>query len=189
MKPVASGACPGPAGLLNDDAQVLSRMSGVPAPYHLVNPFVFEPAIAPHLAASEAGIPIDFDTIARAARELAVGADFLLVEGVGGWLVPLDGCLDVADLALRLGYPVVLVVGLRLGCINHALLSAESIKGRGAHLAGWVGSCLQPDMPRLTENLATLRAALPAPCLGVLPHRPDGDFQALAAALDPGPLL
>ncbi len=189
MKPVASGAELTPAGLRNDDAASLLAAANVAVGYDELNPYVFEPPIAPHLAAREARVRIDFGRIAEQAGRLRVRCDVLLVEGVGGWRVPLGPDGDVADLAARLGHPVVLVVGVRLGCLNHAVLSAESIGAAGLPLAGWVANVVDPDTARLRDNLATLAALLPAPCLGTVPHLVPPAPARAAAALDPAPLL
>src|SRR5690606_6134842 len=122
-----------------------------------VNPFAFEPAIAPHLAAREAGVELTAALLAESVRQmLALQADFSLVEGAGGWRVPLTGRENLSDLAVMLGLPVILVVGIRLGCINHALLSAEAIERDGLQLAGWVANIVEPATSRLEENLETL---------------------------------
>jgi dethiobiotin synthetase len=130
---------------------------------------VYELPVAPHLAAERQAEVIDFDRILRNAAELAGHADRILVEGVGGWRVPLGDAGDLADLAARMGLPVVLVVGVRLGCLSHALLTVESILARGCPMAGWVANCLQPDMRCLEENIVSLKQRIQAPCLGVVP--------------------
>lgn len=170
MKPVASGAHAGAEGLRNDDAERLIAAANVETRYEEVNPFCFAPPVAPHLAAREAGVAIDLAPVLAAAGKLAARADVLVVEGVGGWTVPLGPAFDVAALAAALDLPVVLVVGLRLGCINHARLSADAVLRSGCRLAGWVGSGVDPRMARREENIATLRELLPAPCLGIVPH-------------------
>lgn len=170
MKPVASGCRHTPAGLRNEDAEALIAASGQDWDYGLVNPFAFEPAIAPHIAAAEAGVAIDSMVILDAFAALRLQADAIVVEGVGGFRVPLSANFDTGDLAARLGLPVILVVGLRLGCINHALLSAEAIVARGLALAGWVGNELPGAFAAKDENTAALAANLPAPCLGVVPR-------------------
>jgi dethiobiotin synthetase len=164
MKPVSAGS---PPGGLNEDVVALLQASNVAADLRDVNPYAFEPAIAPHIAAQQAGVRIDLDLIAAAYARLATAADAVVVEGAGGWRVPLNECEDMADLAQRLGLPVVLVVGLRLGCINHALLTTESIAQRCVPWAGWVGNHIDPAMASQAENIAALHARLPAPCLGV----------------------
>jgi len=172
MKPIASGSAATDEGLRNADALALQAAASGPAPYALVNPYAFAPPIAPHLAAAEAGAAIRLGPIADALAKLRADTDRVIVEGVGGWRVPLGTDLEVADLPARLELPVVLVVGLRLGCLNHALLSAESIARRGCRLCGWIGNRVEPGMARLEANLETLRRAIAAPCWGVLPWAP-----------------
>ena len=166
MKPVAAGT---DAHGKNDDVEQLKAASDVSAPPELINPYLFQPAIAPHIAAAEAGVAIDIERIAAAFLRLRETADAVLVEGVGGFLVPLGGDCDSADLAARLGLPVILVVGLRLGCINHALLTCQAIAACGLPLAGWIANRIDPDMQRWEENLAALRERIDAPLLGVIP--------------------
>ena len=166
MKPVAAGT---DAQGRNEDVEQLKAASGVAAPPELVNPYLFEPAIAPHIAAAEAGVAIDLERIAAACERLCDSSDAVLVEGVGGFCVPLGDACDAADLAARLGLPVILVVGLRLGCINHALLTCQAVAARGLPLAGWIANRIDPDMPRWEENLAALRQRIDAPLLGVIP--------------------
>lgn len=170
FKPVAAGAVRRDGELRNDDALALMGASRLDIPYATVNPFCFAPAIAPHLAAAEEGVKIESGPIQAAFAELAADCEFLVVEGAGGWRVPLGAELDIQGLALALGLPVLLVVGLRLGCINHALLSEQAILASGACLLGWIGSQVDPDMGRLNENIATLKSGLSRPCLGILPH-------------------
>jgi len=164
MKPVSAGSAPGE---LNEDVVALLQAANVTAALRDVNPYAFADPVAPHIAAQQAGVCIDLETIAAAYSRLAAAADVVVVEGAGGWRVPLNAQQDMADLAQRLDLPVVLVVGLRLGCLNHALLTAESIAFRQLPWAGWVGNQIEPEMPFRAENLAALRARLPAPCLGV----------------------
>lgn len=170
MKPVASGCTATPAGLRNADALELIAASGLDLPYEWVNPYAFAPAIAPHLAAADVGVTIRFDAIAQTLGELVGEADCVVVEGVGGWRVPLGPDGDVADLAMRLKLPVLLVVGLRLGCLNHAALTAADIRRCGLPLAGWVGNAIETGFDRLDDNLEALGDILPAPCLGVVRH-------------------
>ena len=167
MKPVAAGAEPGE---LNEDVVALRAAANVDADLRDVNPYAFAPAIAPHIAAAEAGVRIELGVIATAYARLAARADVVVVEGAGGWRVPLNDSEDMADLAQRLGLPVVLVVGLRLGCLSHALLTAESIAARRLPWAGWVGNHIDPEMVCPAANVAALRARLPEPCLGVQPY-------------------
>lgn len=183
MKPVAAGSGPGPEGPVNEDALLLQAESSVRHPYADVNPWLFEPPIAPHLAAAEAGVVIDTARIAAAHARLRAGADVVLAEGAGGFLVPLDEDRSLADLPALLGMDVLLVVGLRLGCLNHALLTAEAIAARGLMLAGWIGNALDPGFSRRDENIATLAARLPAPCLGIVPWMASPDVGTAAAAL------
>lgn len=162
-------APPDGKGLRNSDAERLLAHSICHVPYDWVNPYAFLPPVAPHIAAREAGVRIDPDLIRARAWDLAVLGDLVIVEGVGGWRVPLGPDLAVSDLPGLLGLPVILVVGLRLGCLNHALLTAESILAGGCRLAGWVANEIDPEMARREENLATLVSLLPAPLLGHIP--------------------
>lgn len=188
-KPVASGCEPTAQGLRNGDALALLGQCSLALAYEQVNPLAFAPAIAPHLAAREAGVELSAARLHEAVREvLALQADFTLVEGAGGWRVPLQGRENLSDLARLLALPVVLVVGVRLGCINHALLSAETILGDGLALAGWVANLVDPATSRLEENLATLAERLPAPCLGRVPRLEEATPAAVAAYLDLRPL-
>jgi dethiobiotin synthetase len=180
MKPVAAGV--DSAGR-NEDVEKLNSASSVKAPRELVNPFCFAAAIAPHIAAAGEGRAIDPDVILDAYRRLAAQADFVVVEGVGGFRVPLGPGFDTADLAVRFGLPVILVVGLRLGCLNHALLTAEAIRARGLTVAGWIANRIDPEMPFWAENLAALQQRLPAPLLGMLPWRDDADPIASSSGL------
>ncbi|MGE5320599.1 MAG: dethiobiotin synthase [Hyphomicrobiaceae bacterium] len=164
MKPVSAGNVPGE---LNEDVVALLQAANVDADVRDVNPYALAEPIAPHIAAELTGERIELDVIAAAYARLAAAADVVVVEGAGGWRVPLNEHEDMADLALRLGLPVVLVVGLRLGCLNHALLTAESIARRRQPWAGWVGNHLEPAMPVADQNIVALRARLPGPCLGV----------------------
>lgn len=183
MKPVASGCIETPQGLRNEDAELLIAHSAGAPDYALVNPVALSEAIAPHLAARHAGVEVRLDAIVAAFAALSTNSDFVVVEGAGGWMVPLSNTLTQADLPRALDLPVILVVGLRLGCINHAQLSARAIVGDGCKLAGWIANRIDPQMGCAEENLATLRALLPAPCLGVLPHVSAPDPSALAMHL------
>lgn len=183
-KPVASGCTMTAKGLRNSDAQALIDESSIKLDYQQVNPFAFEPAIAPHVAAREAGVALEVAALARAMRHvLDQGADFTLVEGAGGWRVPLSDQANLSDLAIALRLPVILVVGVRLGCINHALLSAEAIARDGLQLAGWVANVIEPKTARLEENLASLAERLPAPCLGRVPKLKQASADAVAEHL------
>lgn len=184
-KPVASGCEMTADGLRNGDALALLNECTLPMRYEQVNPFAFEPAIAPHLAAREAGIELTASALALPVRQmLALQADFSLVEGAGGWRVPLAGRESLSDLAVMLELPVILVVGIRLGCINHALLSSEAIERDGLRLAGWVANIVDPATSRLEENLGTLADRLQAPCLGRVPRLPAATPAQVASCLD-----
>jgi len=183
MKPIAAGTIAGPEGPANEDALLLQSESSVRHPYAIVNPWLFEPAIAPHIAAAEAGVAIDPARIAAAHAHLCEAADVVLAEGAGGFLVPLDATRSCAELPALLGMEVLLVVGLRLGCLNHALLTAEAIDARGLPFAGWIGNCIDPDFPRRAANVATLETRLSAPCLGTVPWMRNPDLGEAAAAL------
>ncbi|MFT3847443.1 MAG: dethiobiotin synthase [Propionivibrio sp.] len=166
MKPVAAGTNENGR---NEDVEALLAASGVEAPRELVNPYLFHPAIAPHIAAAEEGRSIDIDRILDSFDTLRELANAVLVEGVGGFCVPLGPQGDSADLAEQLGLPVILVVGMRLGCINHALLTQQAIAARGLKLVGWIANRIDPAMARFDENLATLKTRIAAPLLGVIP--------------------
>jgi dethiobiotin synthetase len=170
-KPVASGCVQTTDGLRNDDALALLGECTLALRYEEVNPLAFEPAIAPHLAAREAGVLLDVAALYGPVQNiLDKRADLTLIEGAGGWRVPLSGRENLSDLAVALGLPVILVVGVRLGCINQAVLTAEAIARDGLVLAGWVANLVDPHTSRLEENLATLAERLPAPCLGSVPR-------------------
>jgi dethiobiotin synthetase len=183
MKPVASGCAATPQGLRNADAQQLQQQAGIELAYAAVNPYAFAPPIAPHLAAAAAGCRIDLDRIHARLQQLAGQADRVCVEGVGGWLVPLNERDAVADLALRLGLEVILVVGIRLGCLNHALLTLRAIEASGLRLAGWVANCLPPPADSLEENISTLKSMIYAPLLGIVPALSVVSVKAVAACL------
>jgi len=168
MKPVAAGSERGRWA----DVDALSQASGVRAPPRAVNPYAFEPAIAPHLAARKAGIAIDLANIVAAFRELGALADVVVVEGAGGLLVPLGERETMADLARALQVPAVLVVGMRLGCLNHALLTRAALAACGVPCAGWVANCCAPEMEELAGNVGTLAERLDCPLLGEIPYRP-----------------
>lgn len=174
MKPVASGAERTAEGLRNADALTLLQASNVPASYGLVNPFCFEPPISPHIAANDSGIVIDMSTISGNFELLSARADWVVVEGAGGWLAPIGPGLCMADLAHALGLPVLLVVGLRLGCLNHAQLARLAIEARGCRFAGWIGCAVDSSFARVAANLASLQDLLHEAPLAVVPHCPAG---------------
>ena len=189
MKPVAAGVVAGPEGPANPDALLLQSESSVRHPYALVNPWLFEPAIAPHIAAADAGVVIDTDRIVRAHKLLRASADVVLAEGAGGFLVPLDAHRSFAELPGLLDMEVLLVVGLRLGCLNHALLTSDAIAARGYRLAGWIGNCIDPAFARRDANIATLTEMIAAPCLGIVPWLPAPGVAEAAAGLDAAAML
>ena len=184
MKPVASGCERQTEGLRNDDALQIQHQGSRPLTYAQINPYAFEPPIAPHLAAAAAGITIDIDRIRTAYARIAAQADRVLVEGVGGWQVPLSADRMLEALVQALELPVILVVDLRLGCINHALLTRDAIHAAGCRLAGWVANRVDPEMLEPTANLDSLVARIDAPLLGVVPHITRPDAHNTAAVLD-----
>ncbi len=167
MKPVACDE----EGMSEDVRQLIAA-SNVLASRGQINPYHFERATAPHLAAKFVGVRINLDRIAESYRELVTQADVVIVEGAGGYLVPLNDEQDGADLARLLKLPVILVVGMRLGCLNHALLTTRAIAASGMKLAGWVANCVEADMSMLNENIAALAQRIKAPLLGVVPNYP-----------------
>ncbi|ARU86949.1 dethiobiotin synthase [Pseudomonas sp. M30-35] len=184
-KPVASGCAKSAEGLRNEDALALLEQCSVALTYEEVNPLAFAPAIAPHLAAREAGVVLNVERLQEAVQGvLDKTADFTVVEGAGGWRVPLSGQASISDLVVNLKLPVIMVVGVRLGCINHAVLTAEAIAADGLELVGWVANVVDPKTSRLEENLATLAERLPAPCLGYVPRLKSATAAAVAACLD-----
>lgn len=166
-KPVASGCTLTPDGLRNEDALALMAASNVALPYSSVNPWAFEPPIAPHIAAAEQGVSIEPDVFAESMQDIE--ADYAIVEGVGGWCVPLSADSMLADLARACSDAVILVVGMRLGCINHALLSAAAIVADNIPLAGWIANHIDDDMLHQADNLEALKRRLPVPLLGAVP--------------------
>ena len=183
MKPVASGCERTPEGLQNEDALALQAASDPRPAYADVNPFALEIPTAPQLAARAQGVRVSVDVLCAAHARLRTQADVVVVEGAGGWLAPMDDGLDQGDFARRIDARVVLVVGLRLGCLSHARLSARAIRDDGFELAGWIGNAVDRDFAERDAYLELLRNALPAPCLGVLPHAPGADPVTLAERL------
>lgn len=179
FKPVASGAIEMDGQLKNDDALMLIEAMAQAVDYSMINPYCFEPAIAPHIAAEEAGMLVDLDTLVAAYQSLASSFETVVLEGAGGWDVPLSNNQGFPSLIKRLSLPVVLVVGMKLGCINHSVLSQRAISQDGLRLVGWVANRIDPDMQRYDENLATLKRLMDCPCLGEIP---DLDQAALSHA-------
>jgi dethiobiotin synthetase len=171
MKPIASGCAWVDGRWQNDDVLQLTAASNVSAPPELINPYCFEPAIAPHIAAAQAGVEIDFSVIRAAYEQLTAMADVVIVEGAGGLLVPLNGSQTIADLIQALQLPALLVVGMRLGCINHALLTAQVLKQRSIDCCGWVANNIDPQMSVPQENLQSLTTGLQQPPVLQLPFQ------------------
>lgn len=170
MKPIAAGAELVDGELHNEDADMLAAAGNVHLPQNITTPFLLREPCAPHIAASLEGVTIDPVPIIAAYAEIAAASDSVVVEGVGGFRVPFTDTFDSADLAAQLNLPVILVVGMRLGCISHALLTVEAIVARGLVLAGWVANTADPDMRFFDENIEALEARIPAPLLGIVPR-------------------
>jgi len=177
-KPVASGSEMTKEGLRNTDALALQRNSGVALSYDEVNPYTFEEPTSPHIVSEDEGRPIDASLISAGLHALSGKADWVLVEGAGGWYTPLSSSYTFADWVLAERLPVILVVGVKLGCINHAVLTAQAITQAGLTLAGWIANDVIPPGRRHAEYLATLTRMLPAPLLGEIPYLPDGPERA-----------
>ena len=182
MKPIASGACLQDGQLQNEDALALIQHANISVDYQQVNPYCFEPAIAPHIAAEQANVDIDMSIIQESFAELAKQVDWVVVEGVGGWLVPINKKQVVADIALELQLPVILVVGLRLGCINHALLTMESMRSKGVNIMGWIANQIAPNLSATDRIIKTLQNKLNSHYLGFLPYFEKGIY-------DPGKII
>lgn len=169
MKPIAAGYTKQSGMLVNEDVTQLTAASNVTAPLNLITPYAFELAIAPHIAAQKSGVSIEMGVILAAYQKLSQLAEVVIVEGAGGFCVPLNlnqtRCETMADLAVKLNLPIILVVAMRLGCINHALLTVQAIQACGLQLAGWVANQVNGEMVAYQENFATLKQLIPAPCL------------------------
>ena len=190
MKPVAAGCEPGPDGPRCEDVDLLRAASSVAAPQSLVNPYPLTAPLAPHIAAAQQGVEIELEPIRTAYAQLAQMAEIVIVEGVGGFRVPFNAHQDSADLAVALGLPVILVVGMRLGCLSHALLTQEAIQARGLCLAGWVANRIDVHMQAFDENLRALQERMDCPLLGVVPWQEAVQAEEVAALLDvKGPLI
>jgi dethiobiotin synthetase len=185
MKPVAAGSERGPDGeWTNEDVLALQAVATVEAPRSLVNPYLLHAPVSPHIAAQRDGVQLELGRIVDACQQLRAQTDALVVEGAGGFRVPLSDTQDGADLAVALNLPVILVVGLRLGCLNHAALTAESITARGLRLVGWVANHIDPHMPEQQANMDWLQSQLNVPRLADLPHSAAPDAQQMAAHFD-----
>lgn len=170
MKPVAAGCRSEHGKLVSEDVEQLLAAGNLEWSAQAVNPYAFESAIAPHIAADEVGVEIEIPHIVDGYQRLQQSADIVVVEGVGGFCVPLNDLEDTSDLAIALNLPVILVVGLQLGCLNHAILTAQAIRQRGLKLVGWVANYVHGDMAACEQNIAALQQRLDAPLVGVLPH-------------------
>ncbi|WP_455201146.1 dethiobiotin synthase [Kaarinaea lacus] len=188
MKPVSAGCSHTKNGLRNDDAVKLQDNASIDMPYNIVNPYAYEPSIAPHIAAQELGDKIALDKIAACYDEISKQSEVVIVEGAGGWLVPINDTETMADIAIRLQLPVVLVVGMRLGCLNHSLLSEASIRASGLTLAGWVANHASGPMEKSQDNIESLQRLIPAPLLAVLPYNANCAAENFAQQLDIVPL-
>ena len=184
MKPVAAGCVETPAGLCCEDVGNLRAAGNVVASQALVNPYALISPVAPHIAAEQAGVEVSLEQIGRSFRQLREMADVTVVEGIGGFVVPLNARQDTADMAKMLGLPVILVVGMRLGCINHALLTAQAIRHKGLPLVAWVANQIDPDMNAFDENLHALETRLAAPLLGVIPYQAEDNPAAVSGLMD-----
>jgi len=184
MKPLACGGHPGAAGWRHEDAERLMQHASVALPYETVNPYLLREAAAPHIAAAQEGVRLSATALHEACTTLEEPMDYLVIEGVGGWEVPLNENETTAQFARLLGLPVILVVGMRLGCLNHALLTSNAIARQKLPLAGWIANSIDPTMLRLQENIAALEMRLPGPRLGIVPYLPRFDAARIAAALD-----
>lgn len=180
MKPAASGCKASGDILVNSDVEIHIAASNMAAPLALISPYRFAPAISPHLAAKDVGIVIDLAHLSDCAQQLTQIADVVVVEGAGGWYAPLSETLTIADLAKALNAPVIVVVGMRLGCLNHTLLTIEAILRSGLVLAGWIANAIDPNFDRYSENLAYLKQHIGAPLLAELAY----DEAAAKAAIN-----
>lgn len=181
MKPIAAGLDESGA---HEDVKLLTAAGNVSADAALINPYRFTSAIAPHLAAQQQGVTIDLQRIVDSFTTLRQLADVVIVEGAGGFIVPLNDAEDSADLAVRLGLPVILVVGMRLGCLNHALLTVQAIAARGLMLAGWVANCAEAEMAMREDNISALRQRIAAPLLGIVPYQTQPDARLVSGLLN-----
>jgi len=181
LKPVAAGCDWQDGQLKNDDALLLQQNASVDLAYQTVNPYAFKQPVSPHLAAM--GQSVQLDVIEKTFNKIKHSADVVLVEGAGGWLVPLNDVDDIADLAKLIQLPVIVVVAIKLGCINHARLTVQSIQMSGLACAGWIAVCLDPEMTMQEENISTISHKVSIPLLGVLPYSEESDFDLLAEGI------
>lgn len=190
IKPIASGCTKTAQGLRNSDALTLLENTNLSLTYEEINPIAFLPAIAPHIAAQEQDIDLSVTTLYPYVKHVLLKkADFTLIEGAGGWRVPLNDTEYLSDLVKALALPVILVVGVRLGCVNHAVLTLETIQRDGLIVAGWIANIIDPQMARLDDNLQTLAKLIKVPCLGTVPHLTKLTATHVASYLSLDPLL
>ena len=189
MKPVASGGSFINGKLMNDDARLILQHCSEPVNYELINPYVFEQPVSPNFAAREEGVFVELDQIAASYNQLASVCDNIIVEGIGGWRVPISDKIRTVDLVRELGIPVILVVGLRLGCINHAILTAEAIRTDGINLCGWVSNQLEKEYLRKEETLELLNEELACPNIASLDHMITLDSAEMVKRIDPSFIL
>lgn len=183
-KPVASGSEQTSEGLRNNDALLLQANSRVKLPYSMINPIVFEAPTSPHIISEKMGLPIDLSVINQGLLDIQRQGDWVLVEGAGGWYTPLSTEKTYADWVIEQQLPVILVVGVKLGCINHALLTLEAIHAAGLLVAGWIANEVEPAGAYQAEYLATLKRMIKPPCLGILPYQPELNESTLGQYLD-----
>ncbi|MGB8339126.1 MAG: dethiobiotin synthase [Burkholderiales bacterium] len=179
MKPIAAGASQTRNGWMNEDVALLRQNLSFKIANADLNPYLFRAPIAPHIAAADENATIDANKIVVSLKNIRARADWVFVEGAGGFKVPLSDNFDMSDLAAALNLPVILVVGMRLGCLNHALLTQDAIRARGLTMAAWVANTLDPAMPVFDENVAALQQRLRAPLLGIVPYLPQPDYGML----------
>jgi len=179
FKPVAAGASWIDGQLKNQDALDLMQAASAPFPYNEVNPYCFEPAIAPHLAAQQANVVMELSVIQSTYAKHKATSEVVIVEGAGGWRVPLDNNVGFDDLALALDLPVIIVVGLKLGCINHALLTEAAIINKGCRIAGWIGNDIGGDFKEIDENIKTLKSQMNSQCIGYIKHQSHNEKKSL----------
>ena len=189
MKPVSAGCKSTSGGLRNEDAVLLMQQASVEFPYEVVNPYAFEPAVAPHIAAAEVGVKIDIDVIRQCHLKIAEKVDVVIIEGAGGWLVPINENETMADVAKTLALDVITVVGIRLGCLNHALLTSQSIEANGLNHCGWIANHLSSNITRSKENISTLRKQILAPCIGEIRFNEISGSSVIAKQLNVDQLL
>jgi len=184
IKPLACGGHITAEGWRHEDAELLMQHASVALPYEIVNPYLLREPVAPHIAAAQAGIRLSAAALHEVSTTLDEQMDYLFIEGVGGWEVPLNDEETTAQFARLLGLPVILVVGMRLGCLNHALLTSDAIARQKLKLAGWIANVIDPSLHKIQENIAALEARLPAPRLGTVSHHPHFEAARITTMLD-----